>query len=125
MLFSVNMAPPKAHSSLLVAVAEHGDRAAFAELYAYYAPRVKGYLLRGGAADSEVDELVQEAMFRVWSRAATYDPRRRVERTAKGFFHDFWPQNDLHKNCDLRIRENMKIARSYDFLEITKRFFIL
>ena len=35
-------------ADLLLAVAELQDRDAFAELFAYYAPRVKSYLLRLG-----------------------------------------------------------------------------
>ena len=36
-------------ADLLVAVAEKQDRAAFSELFAYYAPRVKSYLMRLGS----------------------------------------------------------------------------
>lgn len=36
-------------ADLLVLVAEKQDRTAFAELFSYYAPRVKSYLMRLGA----------------------------------------------------------------------------
>ena len=40
----------RAHfADLLLAVAERQDRQAYAELFGYYAPRVKSYLMRLGA----------------------------------------------------------------------------
>lgn len=57
------------------AIAERGDRAAFASIFAYYAPRVRAYVSRlGGGVDAE--ELVQDVMLSVWRRAATFDPAR-------------------------------------------------
>ena len=35
---------------LLVRVATVGDKEAFSQLYSHFAPRIKGYLIRGGAA---------------------------------------------------------------------------
>ncbi|HMA14240.1 MAG TPA: sigma-70 family RNA polymerase sigma factor [Kiloniellaceae bacterium] len=62
------------HGALLAAVAATGDRAAFAELFRHFAPRVKAYLLRGGAGAQQAEELAQETMLAVWQRAATFDP---------------------------------------------------
>ena len=60
--------------ALIAAVAAHGDRAAFARLYGEFAPRVKAYLMRGGVAPGEAEDIAQEAMVRVWRRAPTFDP---------------------------------------------------
>jgi RNA polymerase sigma-70 factor (ECF subfamily) len=46
----------------VAAVAREQDRGAFARLFAHFAPRVKGYLLRLGAE-------------RVWRKAPAYDPK--------------------------------------------------
>jgi RNA polymerase sigma-70 factor, ECF subfamily len=67
---------PARLSQLIVAVAAEGDRDAFAALFAHFAPRIKGYLIRRGAAAGQAEELAQEAMIMVWRRAATFDPAK-------------------------------------------------
>jgi RNA polymerase sigma-70 factor (ECF subfamily) len=69
------------HAKLLQRVTKHGDRAAFAELFAHFAPRVKGFLMRGGASSQQAEELVQEVMLVVWSRAKTFDASRAAVST--------------------------------------------
>lgn len=59
---------------LMRAVAEHGDRTAFAELFGLFAPKVKSYLLRLGLPAARAEELAQETMLVVWRRAAQFDP---------------------------------------------------
>lgn len=68
-------------SQLVVAVGASQDREAFAELFGYFAPRIKAYLLRRGAAPAEAEELAQEAMIMVWRRAATFDPAKSAAST--------------------------------------------
>jgi RNA polymerase sigma-70 factor (ECF subfamily) len=58
------------------AVAARGDRAAFAQLFRRYAPKVKAHLLARGAATGAADELTQEVMLIVWRKAALYDASR-------------------------------------------------
>ena len=57
------------------AIAARRDRAAFAELFGHFAPRVKAYLQRQGAADSQAEEIAQETMLSVWRKAELYDAR--------------------------------------------------
>ena len=57
-------------------IADHADRAAFAALFAHFAPRVKAYMRRLGAADAQSEDLAQEAMFAVWRKASLFDPAR-------------------------------------------------
>ncbi len=72
---SAPAAPDRAHfAALMRRVAETQDREAFAALFAYYAPRVKSYLLRIGAGEALAEELAQEAMLVVWRKAALFDP---------------------------------------------------
>ncbi|WP_448203621.1 sigma-70 family RNA polymerase sigma factor [Azospirillum sp. sgz302134] len=59
---------------LLLAVGRGRDRAAFAELFGHFAPRLKAYLRRQGCDAGGAEELVQEVMLLVWRRAETYDP---------------------------------------------------
>jgi RNA polymerase sigma-70 factor (ECF subfamily) len=61
--------------ALLARVAQ-GDRDAFARLFAIYAGKVKGYLLRLGAPGSSAEDLAQDAMVAIWRRAASFDPTK-------------------------------------------------
>jgi RNA polymerase sigma factor (sigma-70 family) len=60
----------------MCAVAQGADRPAFAALFRYFAPRIKGYLVRGGADEALAEEIVQETMVVLWRRAASFDPAR-------------------------------------------------
>jgi RNA polymerase sigma-70 factor (ECF subfamily) len=55
------------------AIAERQDRQAFAEIFSYYGPRVKGYMMRLGAGDALGEELAQEVMITVWRKAQLFD----------------------------------------------------
>jgi RNA polymerase sigma factor (sigma-70 family) len=62
------------HAAELVAkVASAADRAAFAELFNYFAPRLRSYCARQGAAPDLANELVQETMLVLWRKAASFD----------------------------------------------------
>lgn len=61
---------------LLRAIAERHDRQAFLALFLHFAPRVKAYLRRQGANAALAEDLAQEVMLKVWSRAATFDSAR-------------------------------------------------
>jgi len=56
------------------AVARRRDRAAFAELFGYFAPRIKAYLMRLGSDAASAEDLMQDVMLAVWRRAESYDP---------------------------------------------------
>ena len=59
---------------MLVRVGRDRDKAAFAALFEYFAPRIKSFLLRLGTDMSLCEEIAQEAMIMVWRRAETYNP---------------------------------------------------
>jgi RNA polymerase sigma-70 factor (ECF subfamily) len=60
---------------LIEAVAIHKDREAFAALFRYFAPRIKTFMQRSGMSERSADELAQEAMLAVWSKAGLFDPK--------------------------------------------------
>lgn len=60
----------------MAAVADSQDVASFMSIYDYFAPRLQRYLVGLGVADARGQELVQEAMLRLWRRAGSYDPQR-------------------------------------------------
>lgn len=63
-------------AALIVAIAQRRDRAAFATLFAHYAPRLKAYMQRLGASGDFAEEMAQETMLIVWRKAALFDPAR-------------------------------------------------
>lgn len=63
-------------ADLVEAVAQRGDKAAFARLFGYFAPRLKAYLMRLGAANAAAEELVQEVMLTLWRKSASFDRRQ-------------------------------------------------
>ena len=63
-------------SARLVAVAECGDREAFASLFRHFGPRIRAYLLRTGGDAGRVDDVLQETFTSVWNRAVLYDRSR-------------------------------------------------
>ena len=63
-------------AALILAIARNADRRAFAALFAHFAPRVKSYMLRLGAAPEAAEELAQETLLSVWRKAALFDPAR-------------------------------------------------
>lgn len=62
--------------ALLLAVRDHRDREAFLELFRQFAPRVKGWLVRGGLPSTRSDEITQDVMMRVWRRSESWSPER-------------------------------------------------
>lgn len=71
-------APPSPEEliSLIRAVAQERDSNAFARLFAYFAPRVKSFLMRSGLEDSIAEEVTQEVMIALWRKASYFNPDR-------------------------------------------------
>jgi len=59
-------------ADLLARVAASRDRAAFAQLFDHFAPRVKAFMMRKGSNSEQAEDLVQETMLAVWSKAHMY-----------------------------------------------------
>ncbi|MHA7857525.1 MAG: sigma-70 family RNA polymerase sigma factor [Henriciella sp.] len=57
-------------------IAAAQSRAAFAEVFEYFAPRLKSYLMRLGSDSSSAEEIMQEVMLNVWRKAGQYDRRQ-------------------------------------------------
>jgi RNA polymerase sigma-70 factor (ECF subfamily) len=55
-------------------IADSGDRLAFEQVFAHFAPRVKAYMMRLGSDGASAEELTQEALAAVWRKAGHYDP---------------------------------------------------
>ncbi|WP_299552175.1 sigma-70 family RNA polymerase sigma factor [uncultured Tateyamaria sp.] len=62
--------------SHMVRIRDDRDQAAFAALFAHFAPRVKGFLMKSGADASLAEECAQEVMATCWHKAHMFDPAR-------------------------------------------------
>ncbi len=58
------------------AVAGNRDKQAFIDLFEYYAPRIKSFFLKGGLSTDVADELAQETMLAIWTKADSFDPAK-------------------------------------------------
>ncbi len=60
----------------MLAVRDDRDKQAFAQLFDFFAPRLKGFIMRSGASSAEAEDIVQDVMLSVWRKAASFDPHR-------------------------------------------------
>jgi RNA polymerase sigma-70 factor (ECF subfamily) len=63
-------------NALVLAVRDSADTAAFARLFQHFAPRVKAFLKKSGAADALAEECAQDVMATLWQKAYLFDPER-------------------------------------------------
>lgn len=63
----------KHFAALASRVAGERDKAAFTELFDYFAPRVKAYLRRLNLEDNAAEDLAQEVMIVLWHKAHLFD----------------------------------------------------
>ena len=61
---------------LLNQVAQQRDRDAFIQLFRYFAPRVKSFLMNRGLPDAAADDVLQEVMLAVWEKAGSYNSQK-------------------------------------------------
>ncbi|MND65736.1 ECF RNA polymerase sigma factor RpoE [compost metagenome] len=67
---------PFVHDRLIEAVAMRRDREAFAQLFSYFAPRLKAWLIKSGATPGAAEDFAQDAMLTVWRKADLFDARK-------------------------------------------------
>jgi RNA polymerase sigma-70 factor, ECF subfamily len=121
-------------AALLARVAATKDRTAFAGLFDHFAPRVKSFMMRKGASAEQAEDLVQETMIAVWSKAALYVNERgsvstwiftiarnlRIDRLRRERSHQYTdiddydaPSNDAAQDDALgRLQEDSAIAKA-------------
>lgn len=106
------------------------DRDSFAEIFQYFAPRVKSYMMKLGCVDEMAEELAQQTLLQVWRKAQLYDPLKaaastwifriarniRIDtlRKQKHFFDadfDLASIEDDQENAELKINREQKNKR--------------
>jgi len=60
----------------MFAVRDRQDKAAFAELFSHFGPRVKSFLMKSGAAHDVAEECSQDVMATLWRKAHLFDPAK-------------------------------------------------
>jgi RNA polymerase sigma-70 factor (ECF subfamily) len=60
----------------LNAIRDKQDQAAFAEVFAHFAPRVKAFLMKSGASPDLAEDVTQEVMATLWRKAHMFDPTK-------------------------------------------------
>ncbi|MDX1678453.1 sigma-70 family RNA polymerase sigma factor [Arsukibacterium sp.] len=60
----------------LTLVALHQDKAAYAELFSYFAPRLRAFGIKMFGNEQQAMEMVQDAMLNVWRKARLFDASR-------------------------------------------------
>ena len=72
----MTLAAPKSAEwpALVAAVAERRDQQAFARLFDFFAPRLVSYLQRSGCGRDIAEDIAQDTMSVLWSKADLFDP---------------------------------------------------
>lgn len=100
-------------SRLLDRVGQARDEQAFAQLFAHFAPLIKGFCLGNLNANFPPDaaeEIVQEVMFKVWQKSPGYDASKAAAST--------WIFTVM-RNCRIdMIRRNRRTPSDSDVIEI-------
>jgi RNA polymerase sigma factor (sigma-70 family) len=65
----------------LARIGSDRDEQAFAEIYKYFAGRVKSFLIGKGMNEDSAEELMQEIMLIIWRRAESYDRTKAAAST--------------------------------------------
>ncbi len=69
------------HRQLMQRIAEQRDRAAFAQLFSDFAPRIAAFLRSRGSPSDQAEELAQEVLLFAWHRADRFDGARAAVAT--------------------------------------------
>ena len=60
----------------LAFVALHRDKSAYADLFRYFAPRLRAFGIKMFGNEQQAMEMVQDTMLNVWQKAALFDASR-------------------------------------------------
>ena len=56
-------------------IAESQDISSFKKIFEYFSPRLKSFLMKSGAEENVAEEIIQETMTIIWTKADYYDPK--------------------------------------------------
>jgi len=88
------------HNELIGRIARNSDRSAFVQLYEYFAPRLKSYLIGQRMSSEVADEVLQETLLTVWNKAGQFNRDKAAAST--------WIFSIARNKRIDRIRKDMK-----------------
>ena len=101
----------KRDAAWLKAIAEQQDPRALSDLFEIYGPKLKGWLMARGVGNGTAEDIVQDVMIKVWTRAEMFDPAKAsfatwVYRMTRNKWID---HQRKHGRMDVRDPELMKV----------------
>ena len=57
-------------------IGESQDRLAFSNIFKYFAPRLKSFFVKLGSSEPQAEEIIQEVMISIWTKAKTYNSEK-------------------------------------------------
>jgi len=63
-------------TSCIELIGKNQDKSAFSSIFKYFAPRLKSFLVKAGSTDMQAEEVIQEVMIAIWTKANTYDSNK-------------------------------------------------
>jgi len=106
-----SMSAAKRDAIWMTAIAEKKDARALSDLFEVYGPKLKGWLMARGVGSGTAEDIVQDVMIKVWTRAEMFDPAKAsfatwVYRMTRNKWID---HKRKHGRMDVRDPEIMKI----------------
>jgi len=100
----------KRDAAWMKAIAEDQSQKALTDLFAIYAPKLKGWLMARGVGNGTAEDIVQDVMIKCWTRAQLFDPAKAsfatwVYRMTRNRWID---HQRKHGRMDVRDPELMK-----------------
>jgi len=95
----------------LKSIAESQDAKALSDLFEIYGPKLKGWLMARGVGSGTAEDIIQDVMIKVWTRASLFDPAKAsfatwIYRMTRNRWID---HKRKHGRMDVRDPELMKI----------------
>ncbi len=104
----------------IIKITDDRDEMAFSSLFDFLAPKLKAFYLQNGLSSEHAEELTQDVMSIVWSKADKYDPNKSAFSTwvytvARNKKIDF-----LRKNSNIKVNEDDIREFLYENHDITQ-----
>jgi len=92
-------------------IANEKDARALSEIFEIYGPKLKGWLMARGVGNGTAEDIVQDVMIKVWTRAVLFNPEKAsfatwVYRLTRNKWIDYQRK---HGRVDVRDPELMKV----------------
>lgn len=115
----------KRDARLMRAIAQSQDGAALSELFGIYSGKLRGWLMARGVGSATAEDIIQDVMIKVWTRAILFDPAKAsfatwVYRLTRNRWID---HKRKHGRMDVRDPELMNIIAD-DEVPSAEDFFI-